>query len=415
MDEKQQDAAPAKKKRRHILGRKSILDFNQENDIKFRGPLSYRHLRIAAWASLVISQIGVMLTFSCLMNGDPNTYGAWPNILSFFSTFMAPLFLIAAFSVVLNAKDGYRRLIILYTGLTVLVYVAFVIVYRYYAVGLADAIAPGKGGDLVDGLLHLIGTQGFFTFNIFLDLLLCTLVTFFLNYTPTHHFQGKKLILFRLFALLPILYELASITLKVLCSGGFLVLSPFIYPLLTTKAPMAFLIFVSMAFFIKNREKHFLKHGKTHEDYVAFSKTNVYSFQFSARLGFIIFIVSILDVILMVALSVVLFLQVPVSEEVAGDIHLLNQFEKVLSWGFGQTTPLLFIIPLVLLFDYKKTYDDSMIDVIIPLGGIALLAFVYFEGGFEVLKWFLADKLKEATNEDVASSIAGIFHGIIMQ
>ena len=99
----------------------------------------------------------------------------------------------------------------------------------------------------------------------------------------------------------------------------------------------------------------------------------------------------------------------------AFSFHLLNQFEKVLSWGFGQTTPLLFIIPLVLLFDYKKTYDDSMIDVIIPLGGIALLAFVYFEGGFEVLKWFLADQFKETTSENAASSIAGIFHGIIMQ
>lgn len=35
-------------------------------------------------------------------------------------------------------------------------------------------------------------STGFISFNIFIDLTLCTLVMFFINYNPKKYFQGKK-------------------------------------------------------------------------------------------------------------------------------------------------------------------------------------------------------------------------------
>lgn len=380
------------KRTKNILSKKYIHEFNVENDIKFRGPLSYRHLRIIAWVFLVISQIGVVLTFGRTINSNPDLYGVWPNILNFFFSFMAPLFLIASFSVVLNAKDGYRKLLISYSGLAAIIYFIFVIIYQHYFVGFMNAFAPGEGDNLVATIIDALSKQGFLSFNIFIDLLLCTLITFFINYRPKKYFQDKKIYIFRSLVILPILYELGSITLKVLASNDIIYLSAFVYPLLTTKAPMAFLIFVSMAVFIKNREKHFLKNGKTHEDYLAFQNTNVNSLQFSARLGLTIFLAVIFDFVFTFLLIIAFTFFSSIPEGVDVTTFMLFQLEKINSWGFGQTLPLLIIIPLVLLFDYKKTHKNEMVDIFIPVAGIIAIGIVYLEGGFEILRNFLIER-----------------------
>ena len=64
---------------------------------------------------------------------------------------------------------------------------------------------------------------------------------------------------------LPILYEIGSIVLKAITSEGIITLSPYVFPLLTTKAPITFLIFLTMAIFIKNRRKFFFKKGKSED------------------------------------------------------------------------------------------------------------------------------------------------------
>ena len=69
---------------------------------------------------------------------------------------MAPLFLIAAFSTVLVAKDGYRRLIILYGGLSILMAIAFVVVFQHYLVGIFDSIMPDTGEPIAGVIAKLV-------------------------------------------------------------------------------------------------------------------------------------------------------------------------------------------------------------------------------------------------------------------
>ena len=108
--------------------KRSIYEVTPENDIKFHGPLSYRHFRIIGWASLIIAQIGVFLSADEGLASGLGHYGFLPTFLSFFGNLVAPLFLIAAFSVVLTAKNGYRKLITLYVGLSILMYIGFILV-----------------------------------------------------------------------------------------------------------------------------------------------------------------------------------------------------------------------------------------------------------------------------------------------
>ena len=189
-----------KRQKRHIT------EISAENDIKYRGPLSYRHLRIFGWLFLAVAQVGVILTMNANIRGNPQMYGTLPDVLGVFANFMAPLFLIAAFTTVIVAKDGYRRLLILYSGLSILLFIAFIIIYRHFLIGIADAIMSGGGQTTIDGILSKIFGNGFIAFNIFIDLFLCALSTFFINYTPKEYFKGKKIYIFRAFVIFPILY-----------------------------------------------------------------------------------------------------------------------------------------------------------------------------------------------------------------
>ena len=77
-------------------------------DIRYRGPLSYRHLRILAWLMCAISAGGsiLVIAFKFIPNLLPevNEFGL---IFSDFSNLALPLFMLANFAVILTAKDNY--------------------------------------------------------------------------------------------------------------------------------------------------------------------------------------------------------------------------------------------------------------------------------------------------------------------
>lgn len=366
---------------------KNIHNITTENDIKFSGPLSYRHLRIIGWVCMIIAQLGTVFAFGASFNPNMVYFDTAANVLKYFSSVTAPLFLIAAFSLVLNAKDGYKRLIFLYIGLFLIVYGALVFVHQHYVYSVVYKMTGDSdySYQFADMILSQFTSNPFYAMNIFVDLLLCTLFTFFINYTPTKYFQGKKIYLFRSFAILPFLYEVLSVILKMLSARGVIGLNIYVYPLLTTKPPVTFLIFVGMAFFIKFRERYYLKKGLTRKDYQKFLNTNVNSLHFSIALSIMILIGVVIDLIALICISSVIYSSsiVPSGQE---SKVALDSVIKTTSYGFGLCLPLILVIPLVLLFNYRKKYENALIDIIIPLAGILLVIFTLIEGGFEVLK-----------------------------
>ena len=358
-------------------------------DIKYRGPLSYRHLRIIAWLCIALSQIGVIMIIAAYFNKEaaPNLESA-STVFSYLGSLMLPLLLVASFSIILNAKNGYRRLIILYSGAVVGVFLAFLYVYLHYMTGIAMKISGDiqSAEALLEVILSFINKNGFFTFNIFIDLLLCTLFTFFINYQPTKYFQGKKIIIFRLFALLPFLYEVVSLVLKIYAINTNITLNPYFYPFLTTKSPVMFAVFIALTFFIKYREHFFIKHGGNKEDYPKFLQTNANSFHFSVFATITFTIAAIIDLILAIVLVLGFSGASLEAEEVTEFADAVSiAMKHVDSLGIGRLTPFLIISPIFLLFSYTRTHKNRIIDIIIPIVGIVLILFVYLEGFYWII------------------------------
>jgi len=178
-----------------------------------------------------------------------------------------------------------------------------------------------------------------------------------------------------------VVYEIESITLKILAVEGKVALPLIVFPLLTVKPPMTFLVFVVLAFFIKNRERIFRKSGKTHEDYQAFLKTNRNSLQFSRFTAIILAAAGILDIVAFFVVSAILSQHTPEGAELAEDFYLSH----LNALGLGDSVLLLLLSPLMLLFSYTRTHRNKMPDTLIPFAGVVLIALVYIEGGYQFL------------------------------
>ena len=151
---------------------------------------------------------------------------------------------------------------------------------------------------------------------------------------------------------------------------------------------MAFLIFVSLVLFMKFRERQILKNGKTRSDYKKFLATNANSFHISIFLAISIAISALIDFVLLILVTTIFVSNTQDPDAAIEGAAIVEKMDMVYKWGFGKTIPLLFIIPFVVFFDYRKTYKNKLIDTLIPVVGVSLLAFTYVEGGFSTVKAF---------------------------
>ena len=358
--------------------------FDTENDIRYRGPLSYRTFKILGWLCIVLSQVAALLTLQARM--DPSMTDALrtpTTVLNLLSNMALPFLLIANFALILNAGEDYGRQLLRFGGIALAVAAGSVVLFRRYIVGIVAILMENRqeAAAFLTDIFHTPSGVGYLSYNLFIDLFLCTLLMFFLNYRPKKLFTGKLLGVFRAFAILPIAYEIASITLKILAVEGKLALPLIVFPFLTVKPPITFLVFIVLAFFIKNRERIFRKNGRTHADYQAFLKTNRNSFQFSRFTAIILAAAGILDLVAFFAVSVILTQQAPEGAEPAEGFFL--SFFSAL--GLGESVLLLLLSPLMLLFSYTRTHRNKTLDTLIPFAGVALIALVYIEGGYQFL------------------------------
>ena len=369
--------------------RLSMYEVTAENDISYKGPLSYRHFRIAAWVCMAMTVINIFLGMGMKLSPAlGEKYGGVSGVLSFFAELAVFLFLFANFAVIIDKKSSYKNLFILYGVLTVGLVLLFVIVYYRYLGGFIGAAAKSVGETVSTRNLM---QGGFRAFNIFLDMLLCTAVVFFIDYRPTKYFTGKKIYIFRAFVAIPILYELACILIKYFSAVEGLNLHPMVSPFLTTKPVFCFLLFVRMAFYVKGRETKFLRHGKTLEDYNAYLKTNRNSFQFAKKFALMALIYGVLDFVFVMILFIFRLLNAGVWDEyLEGSEEVIEAttifiFTEVKSIGFGGAVMMVVVAPFILLFSYTKSYKKSKIDTLIPIIAVVVIGLIILEGIFRVL------------------------------
>ena len=450
MSRKQKGTAPDRKKRL------SIHETTHENDMRYLGPLTSQHFKMFGWACIVIAQAVMLLRLGARF--DPvfaADTASLQQILGTIGELALPFLLIANFARILNADDGYAKQLLVNGGATAAICALFYLFfYRYLVGGVAAFLDPPSDAlPTIQGALNIVVPYGFFDFNIFIDLFLCTLTMFFLNYRPRRVFIGKSVIVFRLLALLPIAYEVGCMLLKVRAAKGATLIPVWAYPLLTVKPPMTFVLFVALALFVKTRELRFRRHGKTHEEYQAFLKTRRNSWNFSVFLAIMLVVVSALDLAVAIGFSLDEVVNVintnveasiseaaasvkPLTPEAleamldewqakiasgatqspsaaeptpaptltpeARDALVRQALEKgigddqlratidsgvrlALAVGFGGSSGLFMLAPLMLLFSYTRKPKNPRLDLAIPAVGVALIVFLYLEGSHQLL------------------------------
>ena len=369
----------------------SIYDRNASNDIRYRGPLSYRHLQIMGWLAISFLVLHYLIELGIMIDpNQPKWVLSLNSVAGFVSEFALPLFLFANFAILLDRKQTFKAQLLKFGGLSLLVVILFLLVTEHYILELGAAIAGGTADvqAQIDGYFLSRIRTGSISFNFFVDMFLCTLLLFFLEYTPKKVFTGKKRYIFRMFALIPIVYEAGSLVIRIM--AYYEIISPplIVYPLLTTKPPMSFALFVILVLFIKIREFRFRKRGKTKQEYIEFTKTRVNSLQFSVFSSIMILVTGVIDIILLIGFSAVdIVVKNKEHLEQAGNIsqQAIEEMSKVsvlgvAGWGIGAHFSMIYIIPIILLFSYTRNHKNPKADIAIPIGGILLAVFVGIEG-----------------------------------
>ena len=364
------------KEKRYARIRKKLF---KENDIHYVGPLSYRALRIFAWICLAVGQVVFLNSVGITLLHWNQLGNVGSSICGTIAALSTPLFIIASFGLVLSGSRSIRDFMLIYGIAYIGIGVAFILFYLRYINGLFVKMG-------LDQTPFPVLVEGFLSekvqVNVFADLFAFALFHFFMNFTPKKVFKGKTLIIFRLFAILPLAFVFTSYILKILTATKAINMPFYIYPFLTTKSPVVYFVFLIASLWIKNRERWFLKLGATREEYQEFLKTRRNSLSLSIHLSLIILTSLIFDLFLFFfAIIHLAYRKVPID----------NSFFDILmdTYGVGQSFALLLAIPFILLYSYQRKHLDSRIDIAIPICGIALIVIVYVEGVYQFIINFL--------------------------
>ena len=73
---------------------------------------------------------------------------------------------------------------------------------------------------------------------------------------------------------------------------------------------------------------------------------------------------------------------------VVGFIHIA-EFDNIVpildNYQLGQAISMVVAIPILFLYSYTREHKNTLIDIFIPIGGIALCGFVYIEYIFQLI------------------------------
>ena len=357
------------------------------DDIRYSGPLSFQSFQILGWLCIVFTAVMTLMRIGVRLNpNDTQKLASVSMVIEYIADLSLPFLLIANFARILNNSEGYRKQLLRNGGATAAIAVVFLIFFNRYVIGTVGLLLenPADARPLVMDSFYRMNQKGFIAFNIFVDLLLCTLVMYCLNARPKKVFTGKKVLILRALAVLPIAYEAGSILLKALSAAGKARIPLWAFPLLTVKPPMTFVVFVLLAIYIKTRELRYCRHGKTHEDYQAFLKTNRNAWNFSVYSAIILFIAGIIDLFI---LSFLLYGQAGSEEGVnailASETALKNSIGMAV--GFGGSIILIIFAPIILLFNYTKIPKNKTVSTLIPVIGIVLIILIGIQGLYQLI------------------------------
>lgn len=330
-------------------------------DIKFRGPLTYRYLRIIAWIAFALGQMLVLgEMFTRFFGWDFLGTGGYYTVNAIYSV-AAPLFIVASFGITLSGQKTFKQLIIGYGLIFLGMFVGLNIFYYRYLLGIFAT--EGKAEIILNHLSFITKA------NVFTDLFMFALFHYFVNYQPKKFFRGKKIIIFRFLVAIPVIYVIAAYLLKVFNGLEYIHLPFVVLPLLTTKSPFVFGVFALVSIWLKRRRKFLEKKvGLTYDEYHTYLKSNRNSLSFSCHLSGII---GVFGTIELIAILITIF---TVSRE-----SLASTLDVMDTLSIGDVATGIMAIPFIMLYSYTRKHKNKMIDPFLPFAGIGMAIIVYLE------------------------------------
>lgn len=377
--------------------RRRFHEVSIHEDIRFRGPLNYQHLQILGWLCIVLSVVVSLMNLGGRINESLGSqFGNLRTILSYIATLSLPFLLLANFAKILNNAEGYRKQLITNGATALGIFVISWAFFSRYIVGTMGKLAvdPEDTLQVLNAVFRQNNKNGFLAFNLFIDLFLCTLFMYFLNARPSRVFTGKKVLILRSLALLPLALEILSWILKWKSVRGEIILPFWSFPLLTVKPPITFAVFMLLALHLKGREYRFCRHGRSYEEYQAFLQTNRNSFHFSVYLAVVMVVAGIIDLVITIFLlsfeAGTLNIEITVEELTKNMAEIIRPAEAL---GIGESITLLFVAPMVLLFSYSRVPKNKRVSMLIPAGAIVLILLVVLEAINQVIGYLPFEKI----------------------
>ena len=173
---------------------------------------------------------------------------------------------------------------------------------------------------------------------------------------------------------------------------------------------MTFVVFILLALFMKFRERKFCRNGRTYEEYREFLTTKRNSLNFSVYAAIILVVMGIVDLFIAIVVPMIIMgsqlgMELAASGTVTAELEaaLTSNLQRMFAIGFGESIPLIFLAPFMLLFSYNRKRKHPEYDSVIPLGAIILIILTYFQGIYQIA-WVIPFDKTETTQ---AASVSG--------
>lgn len=377
------------------------MGYTDGTDIGYRRPITYRGLRFIALIAMTLSQYAVIIHLvdkaASFMLGSAatNIPDAVYTVVSLLGQITFPLLLIASFATVFSRTDGLKKVLIMnlvLAGIT-FIFCAFFLesllveyieavpvtvleatdtdsiikilqehpeIFQTFGLDMSnDTISSLVQGSVAfAGQLDVAGLlkellpalapalakyviANYVNFNVFWDLFLCTLFYFFITYQPKR-MKAKGLLLFRMCAVLPVIYVIGAIFLDGLNKKGMVELPVWAVALLPNRRIACYALFFLIVLFLKYKEAEIKDMGGSREDFLESLNTRRSSLQFSVFACISILVVCGID-------------------------FLLKNFQILSFWGFGKFYNMFMAIPFVMLFSFNKMPKRKWPDVFVPI------------------------------------------------
>lgn len=371
------DRTERKKQRRSKKEQKNnLVAFNADNDIKYRAPFGINHVRTLAWICIIVMQITVLADVVKHFSDKELISAGSIEVIQMLASMSLPLFLLASFSYILQNKEKCGRIVLFYLVMSMIIPILFSILFFHFGTGIAETFFQ-QTNETVQVTINRFAADAFgesLNCNIFIDMLLFSSLTFFLTAKPKLKiFSGKKLYIFRAFALIPVLYETAAFVYRLMWFSGSVVPTLYVYVLMPTKAPLTFIAFVLVLAFEIAKQRRYMKLGGTEEGYAEFFMTNKNSFMFARSTAKTFAFIGLIDLLFVIVFMIVLY---------GANVNELDIISKV---GLGKSADLLLIAPFILLFSYNRKPKIANYNLILPISMICIIILIYLEAGYFIL------------------------------